>query len=102
MSKILITGSNGLAGTAISEHLAKRGHEVIAHTRAMCDLRDPSATTRMFTAYKPDVVVHMAALVFGLGGNMQKQGRAIHENTMINTNVIHSARPCKRFIAMGT
>ncbi len=105
-SCILITGANGLAGSAVVEHL--RAHEftcVVPITRHDCDLRDPIAVLKMFDRIEPEYVYHSAATVYGIMGNMKNQAKSIYDNTLINTNVIHSAHvvaSVKKIVAMGT
>jgi GDP-L-fucose synthase len=105
-SCILVTGANGLAGSAVVEHL--RAHEftcVVPITRQDCDLRDPAAVIRMFDRIEPEYVYHPAATVYGIMGNMKNQAKSIYDNTMINTNVIHASHivaSVKKIVAMGT
>lgn len=104
MSKVLVTGAHGLAGSAAVEHLRDRGYTVMPLTHADVDLRNIEATGRYFDAIRPDYVFHAAATVYGLKGNMANQAKSIVENTLINTSVIdNSARVgVKKIIAMGT
>jgi len=83
MTKILITGSNGLVGSSINGDV-KIGREY--------DLRNYNETERMFQEHKPTHVIHCAGKVGGLGGNMKRKGEFFYDNIMINTNVIESAR----------
>jgi len=83
MTKILITGSNGLVGSSINGDV-KIGREY--------DLRNYNDTERMFQEHKPTHIIHCAGKVGGLGGNMKRKGEFFYDNIMINTNVIESAR----------
>lgn len=102
--KVLVTGPNGLAGSAITAHLAGLGYEVMPAPRKLVELRNPEQTTAFFADRKPDIVVHTAATVFGLQGNMDNQAKSLYDNTLINTNVIHAAQLvyAKKIIAMGS
>jgi GDP-L-fucose synthase len=103
---ILVTGANGLAGSAVVEHL--RANEftcVIPITRDDADLRDHLAVRALFDRIAPAHVFHAAATVYGLGGNMANQGKSILDNTLINTAVIDAAKACgsvKKITVMGT
>ena len=105
-SCILVTGANGLAGSAVIEHL--RVHEftcVVPITRHDCDLRDPAAVMKMFDRIEPEYVYHPAATVYGIMGNIKNQAKSIYDNTLINTNVIHASHvvaSVKKIVAMGT
>jgi GDP-L-fucose synthase len=105
-SCILVTGANGLAGSAVVEHLCAHGLTcVVPVTRRDCDLRDPIAVMKMFDRIEPEYVYHPAATVYGIMGNMKNQAKSIYDNTLINTNVIHSAHvvaSVKKIVAMGT
>jgi GDP-L-fucose synthase len=82
-SKTLITGGTGLVGSAIKDGI-KVGKNY--------DLTNPIICDSMFNHHKPTHVIHCAAKVGGLGGNINYKGEYFHDNIMINTNVIESAR----------
>jgi GDP-L-fucose synthase len=103
---IVVTGANGLAGSAVVEHL-RNGEftSVIPLTRKDVDLRNHRAVCDLFQTIKPRYLFHSAACVYGLGGNMANQGKSILENTLINTAVVEAARSCgsvQKIIVMGT
>ena len=81
--KLMVTGGNGLVGSAIDCNL-KVGGEF--------DLRNPNTCNELFQKEKPTNVIHCAAKVGGLGGNMNMKGEFFYDNIMINTNVIESCR----------
>ena len=83
MNKLLVTGGNGLVGSAINSDI-KIGKEY--------DLRNPEETDDMFLTHRPTHVIHCAGKVGGLGANMKYKGQFFYDNIMINTNVIESAR----------
>src|ERR1035437_8309241 len=103
---ILVTGANGLAGSAVVEHLrANLFTCVVPLTRDDCDLRDQDDVHELFNRIKPAHIFHAAATVYGLGGNMANQGKSILDNTLINTAVIDAAHMCgsvKKITVMGT
>lgn len=81
--KRLVTGGTGLVGSAIIADV-KVGRNY--------DLTNPEICDSMFNEHNPTHVIHCAAKVGGLGGNMNYKGEYFHNNIMINTNVIESAR----------
>lgn len=83
MKKILVTGGNGLVGSEIIADI-KIGKEF--------DLKNPQQTDQMFQQHKPSHVIHCAAKVGGLGGNINAMGSYFYDNLIINTNVIEYAR----------
>ena len=103
-SCVVVTGANGLAGSAIVEELNKDHTCIIGMTRKDADLRNSEEVVKYFDRVCPDIVIHCAAKVYGLGGNIANQGKSFFENTMINTNVIRASEifGVKKIIAMGT
>jgi GDP-L-fucose synthase len=83
MRKLLVTGGNGLVGSAIEADV-KIGREF--------DLTNTAQTQKAFELHKPTHVIHCAGKVGGLGGNMNYKGEYLYDNLMINTNVIEEAR----------
>jgi GDP-L-fucose synthase len=83
MRKLLVTGGNGLVGSAIEADI-KIGREF--------DLTNTAQTQKAFELHKPTHVIHCAGKVGGLGGNMNYKGEYLYDNLMINTNVIEEAR----------
>lgn len=89
MSKILITGANGLVGSAIKK-INPENTVYLTHTDA--DLVNFEATKKIFSDIKPDKVIHLAAVVGGVGANLAHPGKFFYDNIMINTNVLEAAR----------
>ncbi len=90
--KLLITGADGLLGSAIYREANLIEYEVIPLTHSQCDLTDFHATKAIFDYLKPDVVIHTAAVVGGIGSNMNHPGRFFNTNININNNVLECAR----------
>ena len=84
MSNTLITGGTGLVGSAISQGIKLSTKDG--------DLRNWEETLRIFQKIKPDKVIHCAARVGGLAGNMKYKGEFFYDNIMINTNVLEASR----------
>jgi GDP-L-fucose synthase len=104
-SRVLITGGTGLVGRALTSVLEDEGLEnVIALGSKDCDLRDSEATRKLFSDICPDYLFHLAARVYGIGGNAKYKADVLFENVMINTNVIEFARRSgvKKIVAMGS
>ena len=86
MHKILVTGGYGLVGSEFN------GAEYKKIGSKYCDLRDSHNTNSLFLQNSFDSVIHCAAKVGGVGGNMRYKGEFFYDNIMMNTNVIESAR----------
>lgn len=94
MGRLLVTGQSGLVGSQFKGDL-------VSITSKVCDLRDSKAVDTVFSFYTDktiqkefavDKVIHTAAKVGGLGGNMNYKGEFFYDNIMINTNVIEACR----------
>jgi GDP-L-fucose synthase len=92
IAKVLVTGANGLLGSAICNELVKSdGIKVIQLTRADCDLLEESQVQSFFESVKPDWVFHCAAKVGGIGANKNYPVEFLAENITIQNNVIKAA-----------
>ncbi len=89
---IIVTGTTGLLGSAISTELDARGMAHVCANRAEVDLTDFASTLRFFAAHKPDLVIHTAAKVYGLMGNRRFPAEIFDDNVIINYNVIAAGR----------
>jgi GDP-L-fucose synthase len=104
-SKILITGASGLLGNALSAELRAQGYNNLIHIdKSACNLLDFSAVKSLFLTEKPDYVFHLAAAVFGIGGNLKNRGMIFLDNILMNTYVVEACHLAnvKKVIAMGT
>ena len=102
---MLITGGTGFLGSAVQRALAPLNPaEVLTPTSAECDLRDPVATDALFTRTAPDLVIHLAARVGGIGANRERPGDLYIDNLLIGTHVIDAARrhEVAKTVAVGT
>jgi GDP-L-fucose synthase len=90
--KVLVTGSNGLVGTALKEIL---GDNHIYHTKNDVNLLDPILTNEYITYHTNnsgiDTIIHCAAKVGGVEANSNNNDGFFRENYIINNNVIYSA-----------
>lgn len=87
--KLLVTGSNGLVGSALRELNPKN---TIFLTRDDVDLTDFAKTNLIFAEHQPTHVIHLAAEVGGIGGNISNSGDYFRNNILINTNVLEVSR----------
>jgi GDP-L-fucose synthase len=102
--KIIVTGGNGLVGSALRSVKDEFGHEFIFATRKEVNLLDPASTREYFDLHKADCVIHTAARVGGIGMNIKTPAEQFTENILINTNVIDSAHRSgvKKLIAFSS
>jgi len=84
--KILVTGGNGMLAYPFKDK-----PNVILLNREICNLDSYEQTKHAFQSFKPDIVVHLAAKVGGIKGNMNNQNAFFQENMNINMNVLNAA-----------
>ena len=104
-SKIFIAGHRGLVGSAITEALRNEGYtNLILKTRHELDLLDQSAVKKFFEDESPDYVFLAAAKVGGIMANKTYPADFIHQNLVIQTNIIHSAylSKAKKLLFLGS
>ena len=105
MTRILVTGANGVVGTAVEVALQRTCSDVVfLRGRQDVDLENFEQTKTVFRFVKPTHVLHLAGAVYGLGGNIAFPGDAIRRNILINTHVVAAAAISKagKVVAMGT
>jgi len=91
--RVLLTGGNGFLGRAVQAALQSRGAlDVVAPTSAEFDLREPDAVSAMFADVGPEIVIHLAARVGGIGANQARPGELYVDNLLMGTYVIEEAR----------
>ncbi len=84
--RILVTGGTSTVG----KHLKKIMPTAKYLNSSICDLTSYEDTLELFTAYKPDVVIHLAALVGGIQDNIARPVEYLEQNLLINTNTIRA------------
>ncbi len=91
--RVFLTGGSGFLGQAVQGVLARRGVlDVIAPTSAEVDFLDPGQARRAISDHLPDVVIHLAARVGGIGANTSNPAQLYVENLMLGTNLIEACR----------
>ena len=102
--RVWVTGGHGFLGKRVLERLMALGAEVVAPPHAELELRDPAAVNAFAQREGPDVVVHLAARVGGIGANQVHPGTFWRDNTLMGVNVLEAARlgGAKRVVIVGT
>ena len=104
-ASVLVTGGHGFLGGYVRERLAaERTARVDAPSREDLDLRSPDATDAAFRAARPDVVIHLAARVGGIGANERHPGTFWRDNLLMGVNVLEASRVTgvRRVVVVGT
>jgi GDP-L-fucose synthase len=104
-SRIVITGGNGFLGRSLVANLREKGYSSVdSFSSKEFDLVSQEDTKRMFFYYRPDVVIHLAARVGGIGANMKNPGKFCYENLAMGANVIEESRQggIRKLVVAGT
>lgn len=103
--RIVVTGGAGFLGRAVMESLRRRGAtEIAVPRRREYDLTKEADVARMYAELRPEVVLHLAAEVGGIGANMDNPGRYFFANMAMALHLIEHARVAKlrKFVQVGT
>jgi GDP-L-fucose synthase len=102
---IVVTGGNGFLGSHLVEELRSSGCENVLAPRSLeYDLRRPEVVSRLYDNIRPDVVIHLAAVVGGIGANRENPGSFFYDNLMMGIEMMEQARRrgVEKFVAVGT
>ena len=103
--RITVTGGKGFLGRHLLEKLQSRGYlnTVIADLPEY-NLTDIADIRRMYDETKPEIVIHLAAKVGGIGYNQDKPAELFYENLIMGSQLLHEAylRNIEKFVALGT
>lgn len=103
--KICVTGGGGFLGRRVVTALRERGYEQVSVIRRRdYDLVQGADVERLYRELKPQVVIHLAAVVGGIGANRENPGRYFYENLMMGVQLIEGARlnGVSKFVQIGT
>jgi len=105
--RIVVTGGAGFLGGAVCAALRRRGvaaERIVVPRRRDFDLTREADVERLFDVARPDVVIHLAAEVGGIGANMAHPGRFFYANMAMGLHLVeHARRRCvEKFVHTGT
>ena len=103
--RIAVTGGAGFLGTQVVRKLAERGYQSIVVPRSKdYDLVDNESVKRLYHDSKPDIVIHLAARVGGIGANKENPGKFFYDNLIMGVQMMEQGRlfGVEKFVAAGT
>jgi GDP-L-fucose synthase len=105
--RIVVTGGAGFLGQAVCRVLAGRGvapDRIVSPRRREFDLTREADVARLYESARPDVVIHLAAEVGGIGANMAHPGRFFYANMAMGLHLVEHARRhgIEKFVHTGT
>jgi GDP-L-fucose synthase len=103
--RVVVSGGNGFLGTFVVERLRFAGCRSVFVPRSRdYDLRDAAQVQRLFHDAKPDIFIHLAAVVGGIAANRASPGRFFYENAIMGIQTIEVARlvGIAKFVCVGT
>jgi GDP-L-fucose synthase len=103
-STVVITGGTGFLGRHVADELREHAANVVTLGRRDYDLLHRDAIDRMLTDHRPDAVVHLAAVVGGIGANRAQPGRFLYENAIMGLELVEACRVARvpKIVIAGT
>lgn len=102
---VLITGAHGFVGTNLVNYIrkSKLGCKLLTPTRVELNLTNEEAVRKYFSMYKPQIVLHLAGRVGGIGINKEIPAQFFYDNLMMGTLVMHHAQlnGCQKLVALA-
>ena len=103
--KVLVTGGTGFVGRYVVDMLKRSGaKQIIAPRSKDYDLRKESDVRKLIMRTNPDIIIHLAAVVGGIGANREHPGKFFYDNLTMGVHLIEQARlhGVEKFVALGT
>ena len=103
--RVVVTGGQGFLGSWVVARLGHLGaRDILVPAHADYDLRRSDATERMYRDMRPDIVIHLAAVVGGIGANSERPGEFFYDNLVMGAHLMEVGRQRKieKFVSIGT
>ena len=102
--RVVVTGGAGFLGGYVVRELDRRGCRAMVPRKAQYDLTRERDAQRMYADLRPDAIIHLAAVVGGIGANRESPGRFFYDNVMMGALTLEHARRhgVEKFVGVGT
>ena len=103
--RVIVTGGAGFLGSFVVENLRNRGcDKIIVPRKNEYDLRFEDKINQLYDSARPTMVIHLAAVVGGIGANRENPGKFFYDNAIMGIQLLEFARQknIKKFVAVGT
>ena len=103
--RVVVTGGSGFLGRFVVRKLREENcHDVFVPRSSEYDLREEDDVRRLFDTAQPQVIIHLAAVVGGIGANRMHPGQFFYDNAMMGLQMIEGARRhgVEKFVCIGT
>ena len=97
---IYLSGSNGMVGKNILNHIDSKNYEILTTKKSDLNLLNYSEIENFISNYKPDIIVHAAGVVGGIEANINKPVKFLVDNVQMGINILNASRinKVKKFI----
>lgn len=103
--RVVVTGGAGFLGQRVVALLREKGcRDIFVPLVTQYDLRELADIRRMLKKAKPDMIIHLAAVVGGIGANRENPGKFFYDNLVMGVHLIEESRLAgvEKFVAIGT
>jgi GDP-L-fucose synthase len=103
--RVIVTGGAGFLGRHVVQELESVGAlEIVVPRSRDCDLRDSKAIRNLIESVRPDLIIHLAAVVGGIGANREHPGSFFYENAIMGIQLMEESRRAgvEKFVTIGT